>query len=636
MKYFVTIALLILLAVGSAVYGQYRNMQEAIVTTSILLMLLLLAIYALIRKMDTMERDYTRDLEKKVEEKTQEYEKQKKVFETLFEKSSDGIVIISGKKIIQCNEKAVKMLQYDTKDALIGQRPIVFSPRYQSDGVLSLRKGMEMIATAHEKGHHQFEWLHCRQNGEEFVAEVTMTPLVLGGSNVLHIVWRDISDKKQAESKLLEQKNALDYQAHHDALTHLPNRSLLMDRIDQGIKRAERSGTLLAIFFIDLDNFKKINDSLGHHIGDQLLIEVAQRLQKVVRSEDTLARLGGDEFMVVAECAKQAQFSSRLAHDILNLFSVPFLVEGHTLHVTASIGISFYPQDTHNAHDLLKFADAAMYKAKNEGRNAYHYYSPEMTRLLLERVTLEEELRRAIDKEEFMVYYQPQIDASSGSVTGVEALIRWNHPERGLVLPDTFIPLAEETGLVIDVDRWVMRTAMQQVYAWRNEGIDPGLLSLNLSVKHLMSKGFVRLLEAEMHDIGFKPEWLELEITEREMMTNPEKSIERLNQLSDIGIAIAIDDFGTGYSSLSYLKQLPVDKLKIDRSFVRGVLNNKDDASITKAIIALANSLNLNVIAEGAETRGQVDFLVENGCKNIQGYFFGKPMRADKMKNMTI
>jgi EAL domain-containing protein (putative c-di-GMP-specific phosphodiesterase class I) len=315
------------------------------------------------------------------------------------------------------------------------------------------------------------------------------------------------------------------------------------------------------------------------------------------------------------------------------LFVEPVLIDGHTLHITASIGISFYPQDAVEVNDLLKYADAAMYKAKNEGKNTYRYYSPEMTRLLLERVTLEEELRQAIEQEEFTVYYQPQLDVVSNKVTGLEALIRWHHPNKGLVYPDTFIPLAEETGLIIEIDRWVMRAAMKQTRAWRTEGIDPGILSLNLSVQQLMSDDFIGILKTEMEVLDYKSEWLELEVTEREMMQDPLQSIERLNKLSQMGIAIAIDDFGTGYSSLSYLKQLPLDKLKIDRSFVQGVLTNNDDASITKAVIALAKSLNLNVIAEGAETSDQADFLVESGCPNIQGYFFGKPMPADEMKD---
>ena len=606
--------------------------KDGALTTALLFVLLLFAIYALIRKMNAMERDYTRDLEKTVTEKTQALERQKGVFETLFEKSSDGIFILENQQIIQCNEKIVEMLRYKSKEELMGKRPARLSPPLQPDGRDSLEKGDEMVDLALENGRHQFEWVHVRNGGEAFLADVTLTPIVLEGRQVLHVVWRDISEKKKAEEKLQEQKIALHHQAHHDALTNLPNRSLLLDRLEQGVKRAERNGTILAVLFIDVDNFKKINDSLGHHIGDKVLINIAERLDTITRAEDTLARLGGDEFTIVAECSQTARFTSRLAEAILNLFSEPVTIGGHTLHITASIGISFYPQDGVEINDLLRYADAAMYKAKNEGKNTYRYYSPEMTHYLLERVTMEEEMRRAIKNEEFTIYYQPQLNASSGKVTGLEALIRWHHPTRGLVLPDTFIPLAEETGLIIEIDRWVMRTAMRQIYGWRQEGIDPGVLSLNLSVQQLMSNAFVRMLKAEMDAIGFKPEWLELEVIEREMMTNPDKSIERLNQLSAMGIAIAIDDFGTGYSSLSYLKQLPLDKLKIDRSFVQGVLTNKDDASITKAVIALAKSLNLNVIAEGAETSGQADFLINNGCNHIQGYFFGKPMPADEMK----
>jgi diguanylate cyclase (GGDEF)-like protein/PAS domain S-box-containing protein len=611
----------------------FSSFEKAATTTVILYLLLLFALYALIRKMNAMERGYTRHLESEVQEKTLKIEKQKRVFETLFEKSSDGIFILEDQQIIQCNEKMIEMLLYDTKDQLLGQRPANLSPAHQPDGRDSLEKGDEMVELARENGHHQFEWVHTRSNGEEFLADVTMTPITLNGNHVLHVVWRDISDKKKAEEKLLEQKNALHHQAHHDALTNLPNRSLLLDRLSQGIKRADRNETILAIFFIDVDNFKKINDSLGHHIGDSVLMKIAERLTRITRSEDTLARLGGDEFTIVTECSKNAQFSSRLAQDVLELFVEPVLIDGHTLHITASIGISFYPQDAVEVNDLLKYADAAMYKAKNEGKNTYRYYSPEMTRLLLERVTLEEELRQAIEQEEFTVYYQPQLDVVSNKVTGLEALIRWHHPNKGLVYPDTFIPLAEETGLIIEIDRWVMRTAMKQTRAWRTEGIDPGILSLNLSVQQLMSDDFIGILKTEMEVLDYKSEWLELEVTEREMMQDPLQSIERLNKLSQMGIAIAIDDFGTGYSSLSYLKQLPLDKLKIDRSFVQGVLTNNDDASITKAVIALAKSLNLNVIAEGAETSDQADFLVESGCPNIQGYFFGKPMPADEMKD---
>ncbi len=616
----------------NALNSLINKFKEGASSTAMLFLLLLLAIYALIRRMQAMERNTMQKMEKKIAEKTQALAKQKDIFETLFEKSSDGVFILDNQEVTQCNEKIIEMLRYDSKAELIGKRPARLSPPIQPDGRESLEKGDEMVALARKNGHHQFEWEHVRKGGETFLADVTLTPLVLDGRDVLYVVWRDISEKKKAEEKLIEQKKALRHQAHHDALTNLPNRSLLLDRLEQGIKRAERNGTILAVFFIDVDDFKKINDSLGHHIGDKVLISVAQRLSKIIRGEDTLSRLGGDEFMIVAECSIRAQFVSRLANDILTLFSEPITIEGHTLHITASIGISFYPQDATEVNDLLRYADAAMYRAKNEGKHTYRYYSPEMTQYLLERVQMEEELRQAIAREEFIVYYQPQYDATDRKVTGMEALIRWHHPVRGLVMPDAFIPLAEATGLIVEIDRWVMRTAMREVRQWRDEGIDTGMLSLNLSVRELMSSSFVSRIQEEMQAVGFKPEWLELEVTEREMMTDPDKSIARLNQLSALGIAIAVDDFGTGYSSLSYLKQLPVDKLKIDRSFVQGVMDNQDDASITKAVIALAKSLNLHVTAEGAETSSQADFLVANGCSNIQGYFFGKPMPGHEMK----
>jgi diguanylate cyclase (GGDEF)-like protein/PAS domain S-box-containing protein len=619
---------------SATVVSSAESFRNAAVTTILLYLFLLFAIYELIRKMNAMERHYTRDLEKRVENKTREVARQKEVFETLFEKSSDGIFILDGQKIIQCNEKIIEMLRYDTKDQLLGKRPAMLSPKYQPDGELSLEKGDEMVALAFRNGRHQFEWMHVRSDGEEFLADVTLMPIVLDGREVLYVTWRDISERKKAEAKLIEQQNALHHQAHHDALTNLPNRSLLLDRLEQGIKRAERNATVVAVLFFDIDNFKKINDSLGHHIGDRVLVNVAERLRKIVRGEDTLARLGGDEFTIVAECSHQTRFSSRLAEDILALFAEPIVIEGHTLHITVSIGISFYPQDTTEVGDLLKFADAAMYKAKNEGKNTCRYYSPEITQLLVERVALEEELRRAIEKNEFVVYYQPQFDAVEKKVTGIEALIRWQHPTKGIVMPDTFVPLAEETGLIIEIDRWVMRTAMKQVLAWRAEGKNPGKLSLNLSVQQLMNNEFIQLLREEIAAIGFRPEWLELEVTEREMMQDPDKSIQQLDLLSQMGISIAIDDFGTGYSSLSYLKQFPVDKLKIDRSFIKEVVSNQDDASITRAVIALAKSLNLNVIAEGAETSGQADFLVQSGCSTIQGYFFGRPMSADEMENV--
>ena len=443
---------------------------------------------------------------------------------------------------------------------------------------------------------------------------------------------QDITERKKTEDKLLEQKNILNHQAHHDALTKLPNRILFNDRLEQGIKKAKRNKTNLALLFIDLDHFKQINDTLGHEIGDRVLKVVTHCLKKMIRKVDTLARLGGDEFTIIMEDLVKAEDASLLAEKILEALTEPMHVDGHTLYVSGSIGISLYPQDGEDVHNLLKYADTAMYKAKDEGRNNFQFYSSEMTALALERVAMEASLRQALKNEEFVVYYQPQVDASIEKLIGVEALVRWQHPFLGLVSPMNFIHLAEETGLIVEIDQLVMKVAMQQVSTWYKEGLKPGVLSLNLAVKQLERDDFLQTLQNSMETSDFKPEWLELEITEGQMMQKPEEAIVKLKQINDLGIGLVIDDFGTGYSSLSYLKRLPINKLKIDQSFVRDIPNDEEDVAIVKAIIALAKSLNLDLLGEGVETDAQKEFLLANGCKNIQGYYYARPMPSEEMK----
>ncbi|WP_415405555.1 EAL domain-containing protein [Sulfurovum sp. CS9] len=465
---------------------------------------------------------------------------------------------------------------------------------------------------------------------------------------IIYVLIQKMHAKEEQYTKQLEtdiatktyeikkQKDILFDQAHHDALTGLPNRVLFNDRLEHGIEQAKRHKTDIALFFIDLDHFKQINDSLGHQVGDKMLIAVTERLKAKIRKEDTLARLGGDEFTIIIEDMIEIQDVSHLAQKILEVLRQPVHIEGHTLYISCSIGISLYPQDDINANNLIKYADAAMYKAKEEGRNNFQFYSSEMTALALERVVMETNLRQALKNEEFILYYQSQVDANSGKLTGVEALIRWQHPALGLVSPMKFITLAEETGLIVDIDRWVMKTAMKQVTKWYQEGLEPGVLAINLSMRELRSNDFIEILQENMSDIGFKPEWLELEITEGQVMINPEEAITKLELISQMGIKIVIDDFGTGYSSLAYLKRLPVDKLKIDQSFVKGIPNDKEDVAIVKAIIALAKSLDLELIAEGVETDDQRDFLVECGCENLQGYYYCKPMPSDEMEKKCL
>ncbi len=612
--------------------AMYSDFTDTVISTILLYIIFLIIIYILIQKMRAKDQQYTQQLETDIETKTYEIKKQKEAFETLFEKSSDGILIIDDGKFIQCNEKIVEMLHYNSKEDLLNVHPSELSPEFQPDGRRSYEKAEEMMSLAIESTGHQFEWVHTKANGENFLAEVTLTPITLNNRNVIHVVWRDISDKKKAQEKLIEQKDILHYQAHHDTLTGLPNRILFNDRLEHGIEQAKRHKKKLALFFIDLDHFKQINDSLGHQVGDRVLVAVTERLKAKIRKEDTLARLGGDEFTIIMENLKKIQNASLLAQKIQEVLTQPLHIEGHTLYISCSIGISLYPQDDTDANHLIKYADAAMYKAKEEGRNNFQFYSSEMTALAFERVVMEASLRQALKKEEFMLYYQPQVDANSGKLIGMEALIRWQHPVMGLVLPEKFISLAEETGLIVEIDRWVMKTAMKQIYKWYQEGLEPGVLALNLSMRQLRSDDFIQILQESMTAIDFKPEWLELEVTEGQMMKKPEEAIIKLEQISNMGIEIAIDDFGTGYSSLAYLKRLPVNKLKIDQSFVRGVPDDKEDVAIVKAIIALAKSLKLDLIAEGVETDAQKEFLLECGCENIQGYYYGEPMPADEIE----
>ncbi|MEA3491436.1 MAG: EAL domain-containing protein [Campylobacterota bacterium] len=445
---------------------------------------------------------------------------------------------------------------------------------------------------------------------------------------------RDITAHLEAQDKLREQSRILDHQASHDHLTGLPNRILFMDRLTHAIERSARDHTEFALFFIDLDRFKHINDTLGHKVGDEVLQEVSNRLNGIIRKEDTLARLGGDEFTILMERLRSGEDASILAQKILDLLAEPIYISDHILYISSSIGISLYPQDDSDASNLLKYADTAMYQAKDEGRDNFQYYSAEMTAIVFERMEMEGNLRQAIKREEFLIYYQPQFNGKDGKIIGLEALVRWQSPTMGLVSPDRFMSVAEETRVIITIDQWVMKRAMRQIVQWYDAGYSPGVLSLNITMQQLYQPSFPDMLTKMMRETGLKAKWLELEIIENKIMTNPDEAVLILQQISDMGIELAIDDFGTGYSSLSYLKRLPINKLKIDKSFVKNLPNDEDDAGIVKAIIALSESLNLKVIAEGVETEAQQKFLIDSGCQNMQGYLYGKPMPSDEMEMM--
>ena len=441
----------------------------------------------------------------------------------------------------------------------------------------------------------------------------------------------EIKKRYEVQEKLRIQKEELDYQVHHDQLTGLPNRTLFLDRLEQSIKNNHRQETKVALLFIDLDRFKEINDSLGHDAGDRVLKIMSKRLSEQIRDCDTLTRLGGDEFTIILDGIRDSDVLVNIIQKLLTCTKEAIFINGQNLYVTLSIGISLFPDDGVTVEALLKNADAAMYKAKESGRNTYEFYTMEMTIKAVGRVVMETNLRQAIHRNELYLNYQPQYDAGNDKMIGMEALIRWKNRDFGIISPDKFIPFAEETGLIVEIDRWVMDTSMKQFAQWYQQGLNPGTLSLNLAMKQLQSNDCISFVKSLLTKYNFSENWLEFEITEGRIMKNPDAAIQTLDQIKALGISLAIDDFGTGYSSLSYLKRLPIDTLKIDRAFIMELPDNEEDEAITKAIIALGKSLKLNLIAEGVETLEQKNFLIEHGCDWIQGYLYAKPLSSNEM-----
>ena len=430
--------------------------------------------------------------------------------------------------------------------------------------------------------------------------------------------------RKEAESHLT-------FFANHDTLTGLPNRAMFNQRLTKALARAQRLAAMAAVLFIDLDRFKVINDTLGHDAGDQLLKQLAERLRECLREGDTIGRQGGDEFVVLIEDVADPTQVAGVAQKILDTVAHPYLIGGQEFHVTASIGISIYPEDGHDQQALLKNADIAMYRAKEQGKNNHQFYSAQMNLHSFERLALETSLRRAVERDEFLLHYQPKVDMRSGRITGVEALIRWQHPELGMVPPGQFIALAEETGLIAPIGEWVLRTACAEAQGWIARGMAPVSVAVNLSARQFAREELTANIMRILRETGLDPHLLELEITESTVMHNPDRAAEVMQQLKRMGVRVAIDDFGTGYSSLSYLKRFPISSVKIDRSFVLDLPGDKDDAAITQAVIAMAHSLRLRVIAEGVETSEQYRFLEEHQCDEMQGHYFSKPVDAPTM-----
>jgi len=464
-----------------------------------------------------------------------------------------------------------------------------------------------------------------RRDGYESPIEDSAAPIFDRHGDVTGAVvtFHDVSAVKAMAHKM-------EHLAQHDFLTGLPNRLLFHDRLSQAIAYAKRNSIKLAVLFLDLDNFKHINDSLGHAVGDKLLESVASRLVSQVRQSDTVSRLGGDEFVVLVLEDTLAEHATIIAEKILHALAEPHHLAGHELHIATSIGISLFPADGDNAEELLKNADAAMYHAKKRGKGNYQLFNSVMNALAVERQTTEVELRRAVARNEFLVHYQPKVDLASGRVTGAEALVRWAHPDKGMVFPEAFIPIAEESGLIIAVGNMVLREACRQAKAWLDQGMPPFSIAVNVSALEFRNKQFVANLREVLADTGLEARFLQIELTESVLMRNVESSSAILQELKHIGVQLAVDDFGTGYSSLSYLSQFPIDVLKIDQSFVQNISANKDNGIIVNAVIGMGASLRQRVVAEGVETQEQLSFLNQHHCAEGQGYLFSAPVSAEE------
>ncbi len=464
------------------------------------------------------------------------------------------------------------------------------------------------------------------------ISELGVHDYLVKGVGDGHLIARSI---RYAIEREQIQKN-LSYLAHYDKLTDLPNRELFNIRLKRGLARADRSQKMLGLMFMDLDRFKEINDSLGHAAGDELLVMVSKRLQRCVRETDTIARLGGDEFTVIVEGVRDPDNVAQVAEKILNVMKEPFVVGGQEVFVTPSIGVTIYPLDGDAAETLIKNADTAMYRAKEEGSKKYQFYSSGMNTRAHERLKIEAQLHKALERQEFSLVYQPKVDMINGEIIGAEALIRWINKEEGFISPVDFIPLAEVTGLIIPIGEWVIRNVCQQIRTWKDKGLPEVRIAVNLSARQFRQGDLATTINGILAQYDLTPDCLPLEITESLLMSDKDKSKQILNELKAMGFQIYLDDFGTGYSSLSYLKKFPIDALKIDRSFVMDIPDDTDDMAISSAIVAMSHALRLEVVAEGIETMEQYDFLRNIGCEEAQGYLFSKPLTASEFEELLI
>lgn len=572
-----------------------------------------------------------------------------------------GIGFLKDRVIVRCNRRLEELFGYGAGELSNVSTRVLYRSQ----------KEFEAAARAYDilaQGGADFrEQIMRRKNGIEFWCRTRGNAVETGNPSIGSVwLFEDITERKRTEETLLQVRDELElrvqertkelaaangrlqaeieerrlieaqvrHMAHHDALTGLPNRRLLEDRLGQAIAMAKRRGCGVAVMFVDLDRFKLVNDSLGHRGGDLLLQAVARRLRGLLREADTVARVGGDEFVVVLSDLREEAPAATVAEKILGSLVQPYVIDGNDLRVTPSIGISLYPKDGTNVETLISHADAAMYHAKQMGRKNYQLFTSDMDCVAANRLQLENDLHRAIERGELLLHFQPKIDLASGRLCGMEALLRWLHPVKGLVPPGDFIPLAEDTGLIVPLGEWVIREACRQTTAWIEQGHPACPIAVNLSARQFRGRDLDRMIAAALGETGLSPALLELEITESTLMHNTEETMATLAKLQAIGLQLSIDDFGTGYSSLNYLKRFRVDKLKIDQSFVRDISSDPDDAAIVSAIIALAQHLKMRVVAEGVETAEQLEFLSGCGCDEAQGYYFSRPRPANEISSL--
>jgi diguanylate cyclase (GGDEF)-like protein/PAS domain S-box-containing protein len=566
-------------------------------------------------------RDHSANLERQVLARTIDLQR----FRTAMDATADAIMLVSRASMMftEVNQTACTLLGYDRSEMLdMGPADLVEASRAklerQYDGLI-----------AGDVNRDQQETMMTCKNGATVQVEINSQALRSGTDWTIVVVVRDITERKEAEQRLT-------HLAHHDPLTGLPNRTLFYETLQRTLALARDIGSLVAVLFIDLDNFKNVNDTLGHAIGDELLLQFSNRLIQCVRVRDTVGRLGGDEFALILIMQDGQQGAVVIAKKIREVLRAPFLLLGHEVNVTASIGITIHPDDSSDPDTLIKYADTAMYQAKQAGRDTYRFFTAQMNADVLARLTLETALRKALENGEFVLHYQPKVHLNSGRVAGLEALLRWERPGHGMVAPNAFISVLEETGMIVQVGSWVVAQACRQIGLWLRSPVGPIQVSVNVSGRQFAEGDLDGDIVAGLAAHAIPADLLELELTETSLMANTERTTELLHGIKRRGVQISIDDFGTGYSSLAYLRRFPIDKLKIDMAFIRDVTTNPDDAAIVLAIISMGHSLKLDVIAEGVETAAQLSYLRRHQCDQIQGYHFSRPLPADQATDLLL